>query len=293
MTTSRLYSVASGQCLVRDSSEVDEFERTRAQRESRAGILFILDPDRREIRGVVPARRRTQELFYAIVRFTNDEQLRIERFLGAVADIFEKREGWEIRTKTSEGSLFQPHTPNEFDFMNHTDGFEDHMEVLECLVGEIQDKTPESTITVDVANSEVAISLICLLQKSAAVSVSDCGPLIIARESDVDAGSPNVLFRIRDEIERAEIADSTGEERPSEGVDSSNSRCEQSNHSDLGMAAFFPWQIWKQTVSSGVLFPIVVGGIVLFVIASGVDSIIFQAIGLIVVLAFGWFLGLR
>lgn len=294
MPTSNLYSVASGQCLVRGTSEIKESERACVQREFHNGILFILDPDRREIRGIVPARRRTQELFYAVVRFSDAEQLQIERFFGLVADTFEKRENWEIRDETPEGTPFQLFSPNRLDSAKDINEVKDYATIAEHVFKKTRDETPETTVTINVANFEVAISLIHQLQESVTVPISEWGTFAIIRESSIEGGSPDVLFRIRDRTSSAEIAGST-ERRHLPEVSSStdndslnSSELEQRDESDSIMERIersAVSRIWKQAVGSVVHRPTLVGGIVLLVVATMADSVLLQILGLITVFA--------
>jgi hypothetical protein len=106
VTGRRIYAAASGECLVRDSAAVDEAERSRIEHDFYAGVRLVVDPDHEEVRVFIPAKRRSDEAFFAVVDI-GDTAAPLETFRTVVEAEFSERPGWSIRDDTPEGRLFQ------------------------------------------------------------------------------------------------------------------------------------------------------------------------------------------
>ena len=101
-----IYAATSGQCLVRDTAEVDEQERRRVLRDFQAGIRFIIDPSRHEVRGFLPVRRSSPEKFFGVVHFETNTNP-IELYWNQVSEEFKKHPDWTLRDDTEEGRFLR------------------------------------------------------------------------------------------------------------------------------------------------------------------------------------------
>lgn len=195
----RIYAAAGGQCLVRDTPAVDEAERRRVLRDFHAGVRLVVDPERREVRGFVPARRRSPEAFFAAVRVPDEsDESSLETFYGVVAAEFDRRDHWEIRTDTPEGEAFDGGRPI-------TGGTE---AVAATLADRLRERpSTDPPITVGVDGFRTALGIVEGVLTDGTVNPSGIGPLVVTREPETDHLDPAVRFWIRDQRSPAEILD--------------------------------------------------------------------------------------
>ncbi|WP_058366140.1 hypothetical protein [Haloparvum sedimenti] len=203
----RVYAAASGQCLVRDADGVDEAERDLVQRDFHAGVRLVVDPDREEIRGIVPARRRSEELFYAVVCPGGDESLSAETFHAAVAEVFSRHDRWAIRTDTPEGDPFRRFLRNSGE--SPTEGtrgerptdvapeeIDGSAESVASLLRERDESDPP--VAVGVSTFGAGLALLDALRESG-LDPASAGGAVIARTARTDHLAPGLAVRIRDD----------------------------------------------------------------------------------------------
>lgn len=209
MSSSRVYAAASGQCLVRGADGVDEAERDIVQRDFHAGVRLVVDADRGEIRGVVPARRRSEELFYAVVRPDAEEPLAVETFHAAIAEMFTRRDRWTIRTDAPEGKPFRRFLENaerqgtteERATANGTatdltpDGFGGVVESIAPLLRKRTASDPP--VTVGVPTFGEGLTLLNALRESG-VDPAAADGAVVARTDRTDHLDSGLAVRIRD-----------------------------------------------------------------------------------------------
>jgi len=106
MTDLRIYAGTSGDCIAGDRYTDYTDEKRRVQADFLSGIRFTLDERHREIRGFVPADRGSSEAFYAALSVPDGESIDPATFAERVRELFDRVEGWSIRTETPEGQLF-------------------------------------------------------------------------------------------------------------------------------------------------------------------------------------------
>lgn len=108
-TNLRIYSATTGECLIRDSSSVDEAERERVHWDFVNGVRLTIDPPNGVVRGFVPAARTAPEAFYAVVSMNQSDignaECPIQTFATTVASVFDSREHWSLRVDTPEGRV--------------------------------------------------------------------------------------------------------------------------------------------------------------------------------------------
>lgn len=205
MSSSRVYAAASGQCLLRGADGLDETERDLVQREFHAGVRLAIDPVRGEVRGVVPSRRRSEELFYAVVRPDADEPLSVEAFHAAVAEVFQRRDRWTIRTDTPEGRPFRQvlgdgeKQSTESENGTETVGTADEPDdVLKSTTSRLRERTAaDPPVTADVATFGEGLALLEALRESG-LDPASTGGAVVARTASVDHLDPALAVRIRD-----------------------------------------------------------------------------------------------
>lgn len=97
--SSRVYAGTTGQCLLRDTTDVDEAERSRAVRDFEAGVKLVVDADRAEVRGVVPVVRSAPEAFVFVVDVSTAANP-IRAFYRAVETVVDSRDGWSLKDES-------------------------------------------------------------------------------------------------------------------------------------------------------------------------------------------------
>lgn len=199
MASRRIYAAAGGQCLVRDTPDVDEDERQRVLRDFHAGVRLVFDPERREVRGFVPARRRSPEAFFAAVQIPDEsDESPLETFSGAVSAEFDRRDHWEIRTDTPEGEAIEDGRPNAGGSGT----------VAAELVDRLRERSPtEPPITVGVDGFGTALGIIEDILEDGTAIQPGTGPLVVTREPEIDHLDPAVRFWTRDQRSPAEVLD--------------------------------------------------------------------------------------
>lgn len=195
----RIYAAASGQCLVRDTSEVDEAEREQVEQDYHAGVRLVVDDNRHEVRGFVPVRRRSPEAFYAVVRAPDDDADPLETFYYLVADEFERRDHWALDADRLEAEPFRralagksPLTADE-----SPPALRD---------GLSEPRMGDGPITVAVGDYLAAIGCIAGLS-DADVSPYDIGTVAVVREPGVSHLDPAVQVWIREGQESPAVVD--------------------------------------------------------------------------------------
>lgn len=212
MSSSRVYAAASGRCLIRGPDGIDETERDLVQRDFHAGVRLAVDPDRGEIRGVVPARRRSEELFYAVVRPDADEPLAVATFHAAVAEVFDRRDRWAIRTDTPEGEPFRRFLDGAAD--RGTDGgaatpapSADLDAVVDRVATRLRERTPtDPPVVVGVDAFGDGLALLDGLRE-AGLDPGSAGGAVIARTARAQHLDPALVVRIRDGEDGVAILD--------------------------------------------------------------------------------------
>lgn len=106
MSELRMYAGTTGNCIAGDRWDYSEREQHRVESDFRAGVRLVIDEERGEIRGFVPAYRGTEEAFYAVLSVEN-EDVDTAAFVEAVRGLFERVDNWSIRTDTPEGQLLE------------------------------------------------------------------------------------------------------------------------------------------------------------------------------------------
>lgn len=104
MADLRIYAGTSGDCIAGDRHADYADEKRRVQADFISGVRLALDERRREIRGFVPAHRGSGEAFYAVMS-APEGTLDTGSFVGRIRDLFDRVEGWSIRSGTPEGEL--------------------------------------------------------------------------------------------------------------------------------------------------------------------------------------------
>lgn len=97
--SSRVYAGTTGQCLLRDTADVDEAERARAVRDFEAGVKLVVDGSRAEVRGVVPVVRSAPEAFVFVVDVSGASNP-VRTFYRAVETIVDGRDGWSLNDES-------------------------------------------------------------------------------------------------------------------------------------------------------------------------------------------------
>ena len=156
MSEFRIYAATTGDCIAGDRWEYPDEERARIKSDFSSGVRLVVDEHRGEIRGFVPAYREADEAFYAVLS-TDDDRPETDAFADAVWELFERTEGWSIRTDTSEGRLLQTLTRD-------TDSDEALQIPVESLTG--------GTVRVGTPDVEVAGRQL----RSVRAALSDDGP---------------------------------------------------------------------------------------------------------------------
>ena len=97
--SSRVYAGTTGQCLLRDTADVDEAERSRAVRDFEAGVKLVVDGSRAEVRGVVPVVRSAPEAFVFVVDVPAASNP-VRAFYRTVETIVDGRDGWSLNDES-------------------------------------------------------------------------------------------------------------------------------------------------------------------------------------------------
>lgn len=103
----RVYAATTGRCLAGERNVDYKNEQHRIEQDFASGIRFVVDNVRNEIRGFVPVDRGSREAFFFITVFSESEPVSISQHLSIMAECFEQRDRWQIRTNTPEGRLVE------------------------------------------------------------------------------------------------------------------------------------------------------------------------------------------
>ncbi|SDK12851.1 hypothetical protein SAMN05216226_1212 [Halovenus aranensis] len=106
MIVRRIYAATSGQCLVRNTDQVDEKERERVKQDVQSGVRFVVDATHGEVRGFLPVRRTAPEAFYGVVQI-EPQSNPLDEFWTAIHEEFAERPGWTLRKDTEEGEFLR------------------------------------------------------------------------------------------------------------------------------------------------------------------------------------------
>ncbi|WP_142860723.1 hypothetical protein [Salinigranum halophilum] len=203
MTVRRIYAATTGQCLVRNTDDVDEEERSRVTRDFEAGVRLVVDSDHQEVRGFVPAMRSTSEALFAVTQFDHESNASpLDTLSAAVTEEFEKRPHWRLREDTPEGAFIRQLA----DPSSETTFPEGLQELLDA------DPSDDTPVTVAVGDFTAAANVVRAIEQLQARGHTPRRTVVVAVYESVDHINYDVLCLVREQTSGVSVIDdATGE----------------------------------------------------------------------------------
>jgi len=227
MRTKRIYAAASGQCLDRNTADVDESERSRMEADFHSGVRFAIDAANDEVRGFVPAARTSHEAFFAVVGLDPPTDSPVRLFYRTVRDIFNEYEGWAIRYGAPEGPPFRSVAAEDTGVEAGPGQIDGRREVLSS----IRNRQERDHLTFRTPGVPSAIDVIGALSDSGLDVPIDVGTIIITRDHPVAHINADISFVVVDTAKRMDLFD------PEAGSGGADSATESDSSSGSGVVS--------------------------------------------------------
>jgi hypothetical protein len=102
-----IYAGTTARCLERNTGAIPEGQRNRVRRDASSTARLVVDPDYDEVRGAVPVKRTSQELFFAVVDVEEGGDDPLREFGAVVEAAVSGRSGWNMAYELPEGEVYR------------------------------------------------------------------------------------------------------------------------------------------------------------------------------------------